>query len=227
MNKPIQNHCRMNKKKVKIIKGFSQLISSVCSPIFVPFIAFFILFSYSYLKIPFQYKLIVLSAVFSFTVLMPLITIYLFRKINRLTVRQMDERRRRFFPYILTIVSYAFCLLIMYRINISWYMAGVVLTALVILAVLLLCNFRWKLSEHLAGIGGIIGGLVSFGYLFWYNPVWWICIFILLAGVLGSARILSRDNTFGEVFFGFCVGLVCSLLVLHPVSNFYFRLIFN
>ena len=48
--------------------------------------------------------------------------------------------------------------------------------------------------------------------------------FILVAGVLGTARIILRHHTLGEVMGGFAVGLLCSLLVLHPLSNILFRI---
>ena len=77
----------------------------------------------------------------------------------------------------------------------------------------------------MAGMGGIVGGLLSFSSLFGYNPVWWLCIFILIAGVLGSARIILRHHTLGEVLCGFAVGFACAILVLHPViSNSLFRI---
>ena len=69
----------------------------------------------------------------------------------------------------------------------------------------------------------VIGGLVSFSALFGYNPVGWLCLFILIAGILGSARIVLGHHTLGEVLSGFAVGLICALLVLHPVSNILFR----
>ena len=47
--------------------------------------------------------------------------------------------------------------------------------------------------------------------------------FILIASILGSARIVLGHHTLGEVLSGFAVGLICALLVLHPVSNILFR----
>ena len=52
----------------------------------------------------------------------------------------------------------------------------------------------------------------------------WLCLFILIAGVLGTARIILQHHTLGEVLVGFAVGLICSLLVLHPLSNILFRI---
>ena len=76
----------------------------------------------------------------------------------------------------------------------------------------------------MAGAGAVLGGLVAFSALFGYNPVWWLCLFIFVAGVLGSARIVLGHHTLGEVMGGFLVGLFCSLMVLHPVSNILFRI---
>lgn len=203
----------------------AKVISAVFTPFSIPFLAFLILFIFSYLRImPIQYKLIVLGVVYCFTILMPTLTIFLFRKINGFSPDDLAERQRRYTPFILTIISYVFCLLMMRRLNIPWYMTGIILAALVMMIICVVVNLKWKLSEHMAGAGAVIGGLVAFSALFGYNPVWWLCIFILVAGVLGTARIILRHHTLGEVMGGFTVGLICSLLVLHPLSNILFRI---
>lgn len=202
----------------------ARVISAILTPFTIPFLAFLILFLFSYLRImPLQYKLIVLGVVYCFTILMPTLTIFLFRKINGFSVEDMGERKQRFMPFILTITSYIFCLVMMHRLNIPWYMTGIILAALIMMIISVVVNLKWKLSEHMAGMGAIVGGLVSFSALFGYNPVWWLCLFIFIAGVLGTARIILQHHTLGEVLVGFAVGLVCSLLVLHPLSNILFR----
>lgn len=203
----------------------ARVISAIFTPFSIPFLAFLILFLFSYLRImPIQYKLIVLGVVYCFTILMPTLTIFLFRKINGFSPEDLGERKRRFMPFLLTITSYVFCLVMMHRLNIPWYMTGIILAALIMIVICIVVNLKWKLSEHMAGVGAIVGGLVSFSALFGYNPVWWLCLFILIAGVLGTARIILQHHTLGEVLVGFAVGLICSLLVLHPLSNILFRI---
>ena len=203
----------------------ARVISAIFTPFSIPFLAFLILFLFSYLRImPLQYKLIVLGVVYCFTILMPTLTIFLFRKINGFSPEDLGERKRRFMPFLLTITSYVFCLVMMHRLNIPWYMTGIILAALIMMVICIVVNLKWKLSEHMAGVGAIVGGLVSFSALFGYNPVWWLCLFILIAGVLGTARIILQHHTLGEVLVGFAVGLICSLLVLHPLSNILFRI---
>ena len=202
----------------------ARVISAIFTPFSIPFLAFLILFLFSYLRImPIQYKLIVLGVVYCFTILMPTLTIFLFRKINGFSPEDLGERKRRFMPFLLTITSYVFCLVMMHRLNIPWYMTGIILAALIMMVICIVVNLKWKLSEHMAGVGAIVGGLVSFSALFGYNPVWWLCLFILIAGVLGTARIILQHHTLGEVLVGFAVGLICSLLVLHPLCNILFR----
>lgn len=203
----------------------ARVISAIFTPFSIPFLVFLILFLFSYLRImPIQYKLIVLGVVYCFTILMPTLTIFLFRKINGFSPEDLGERKRRFMPFLLTITSYVFCLVMMHRLNIPWYMTGIILAALIMMVICIVVNLKWKLSEHMAGVGAIVGGLVSFSALFGYNPVWWLCLFILIAGVLGTARIILQHHTLGEVLVGFAVGLICSLLVLHPLSNILFRI---
>ncbi|MGI6792734.1 phosphatase PAP2 family protein [Bacteroides sp. KG68] len=211
----------------RILIRTAKVISAVFTPFSIPFTAFLTLFVFSYLRImPLQYKLIVLGVVYCFTILMPTLTIFIFRKINGLSPNDLTDRKKRYVPFILTITPYTFCLLMMHRLNIPWYMTGIILAALVTMVVCVLANLKWKLSEHMAGAGTVVGGLVAFSALFGYNPVWWLCLFILVAGLLGTSRIILQHHTPGEVMGGFAVGLVCSLLALHPLSNILFRIFF-
>ena len=199
----------MDKEKEHIIADKTMLrvarvTSIVFTPFSIPFLAFLVLFLFSYLRImPILYKGIVLGIVYCFTILTPTITIFLFRKINGFARQELSERKKRYVPILLTIISYVFCLLMMRKLNIPWYMTGIIFVSLVISIICILVNLKWKLSEHMAGMGGIIGGLVSFSALFSYNPVVWLCLFILIAGILGSARYSIRRTTLYSEYFYF------------------------
>jgi hypothetical protein len=204
----------------------AKITSWILNPFSIPFLAFLILLLFSYLRImPIAYKLIVLSVVYCFTILMPTVTIFIFKKINGFETYELSrDRNKRYVPFLLTITSYVFCLFMMRKLSIPWYMTGIIMAALLMQVICVVLNLRWKLSEHMAGMGAVIGGVVSFSALFGYNPLWWLCLFIMIAGLLGSARIILNHHTVGEVFGGFVVGLLCTLLVLNPYSNMLFRL---
>ena len=199
----------MNEKRLRTA---SRIISGIFYPFIIPFGGFLVLFLFSYLRImPFQYKLIVLAVVYCFTILMPMLTIFLFQKINGWGIKELSHREKRFIPYILTIMAYVFCLLMMYKLNLPRYMSGIILATLIAMVICIFINLKWKISEHMTGMGGVVGGLIAFSFLFNYNPVWWLCFFILIAGMLGTSRIILKQHTLGQVLSGFVVGVICAV----------------
>lgn len=199
----------MNEKRLRTA---SRIISGIFNPFIIPFGGFLVLFLFSYLRImPFQYKLIVLAVVYCFTILMPMLTIFLFQKINGWGIKELSHREKRFIPYVLTIMAYVFCLLMMYKLNLPRYMSGIILATLIAMVICIFINLKWKISEHMTGMGGVVGGLIAFSFLFNYNPVWWLCFFILIAGMLGTSRIILKQHTLGQVLSGFVVGVICAV----------------
>ena len=202
----------------------SKVISWLFTPFLIPLLAFVAMFLFSYLRImPLQYKLIVGNIVFVFTILIPVLMILLYKWIGKIKMYELGTREKRYMPFMLTIISYCSCLFMMWRLNIPWFMTAIILAALVIQVMCVLINIRWKLSEHMAGAGCIIGGLAVFSSLFGYNPLPWLCVFILIAGCLGSARIILHHHTLGEVLGGFALGFFTAWTILNP-TNLIFRL---
>ena len=70
-------------------------------------------------------------------------------------------------------------------------------------------NVWWKISMHSAGAGGVIGALVAYSVLFMFNPVWWLCVTVLISGAVGTARMLLRQHSLAQVVAGTLVGVVC------------------
>ena len=208
----------------KVLRRSARVISALFTPFTIPFVAFLLLFFVSYLRImPLGYKLIVLGVIYLCTIMIPTLGIYLFQRINKLSPQEMAQRKRRFVPFLLTIFSYLLCFFVMERLHFLWYMRGIIVAALLMMIICVVANLRWKLSEHAAGTGAVLGGLVAFSALFGYNPVWWLCLVILVAGVVGTARIILGHHTVGEVLGGFAVGYACAMLVLNPGTNLLFR----
>jgi membrane-associated phospholipid phosphatase len=127
-------------------------------------------------------------------------------------IHELGHREKRFVPYALTIISYVTCLITMYKIHLPRYMSGIIVAALICMILCTLINFKWKISTHVASSGMMVGGLLSYSFIFNFNPVWWLCFFILLSGMLGTARIIVKQHTLLEVLAGFIVGLFCGVI---------------
>ncbi|WP_157450693.1 hypothetical protein [Bacteroides sp.] len=140
-------------------------------------------------------------------------------KSNSGVLTELNEREQRFMPLLLTIISYFFCAVIMFKRDLPWYMNGIIIASLIILLIHLIINARWRVSEHMAAIGGVMGGVIAFSSLFLYDPTKWICIFTAIAGALGTTRMILGHNNLGEIFAGFIIGLSCTLIALNDTYN--------
>lgn len=126
----------------------ARILSAVFTPFMVPFVAFVLLFLFTYLRIlPLQYKLIVLAIVYCFTILLPMLSIYLMQKINGWSLHELGKRERRYVPYILTILSYVGCLITMYRYHLPRYMGGIIVATLLCMVICALINLKME-NQH-------------------------------------------------------------------------------
>lgn len=191
----------------------AKVLSVLFNPFYAPLWAFVWMFYFSYLSLlPFTYKLFILVLVWITTVLVPRFGINTFRIFMRWTHHQLSHREHRHMPYILTLISYGICLTIMTRRNDPLFIRGIVLAALVSQILCVVINAWWKISTHMVGMGGLVGALIAFSILFYSNQIFLLCVLIILSGLLGTARMILRQHTLAQVFGGFLLGLVCSLI---------------
>ena len=176
----------------------------------MPVAGFIALFTFTYLSLlPPSFKLSVLGMVYVFTVLLPRLCTWVWRRLNGWAPAQLRMRERRAVPYAMFILSYAACLHLMLRLHLPRYMCGILVAALLVQAVCTVVNVWWKVSMHSAGAGGVIGALLAYSVLFMFNPVWWLCATILLAGAVGTARMLLRQHSLAQVVVGTLIGAAC------------------
>lgn len=200
-----------NKLLIRIAKVMSTLFMPLCAPMWV----FIGLFLFTYLRLlPWGYKIFIISIVYVFTVFMPTVGITLFRLFKKWTHLELSHREHRHMPYVVALLSYTACLVIMTRINAAMFFRGVVMAALVSQIICVIINVWWKVSTHMVGIGGLVGALNAFSILFFYNPVWPFCVLLLLSGVLGTSRIILRQHSLAQVLTGFGIGYVCAMVFI-------------
>lgn len=193
--------------------NIARIFSGVFNPFLIPFLGFLSLFLFTYLHIvSIQYKIIVLCMVYCFTVLMPLLSIHIYKRVvkSKNEEQQLSAKENRIMPHLLIAISYFFCYMLMRRLNLPPYMSNIIMGGLIAVMVSMAVELKWNLSEHTMGIGFLIGGLVAFSIIMAYNAVWWLCLFILVAGILGTSRILLGRHSLGEVLCGFFLGFCSS-----------------
>lgn len=197
----------------KYIIQVSKVISLLFKPFYFPVIAFAALLLFSYMSLlPMSVKVTVIVVVYVFTVALPLLAIYLYRKINGWTRHQASRRTNRLVPYVLSMICYGCCLYVMTRMRMPHFMNGILVGALAIQLVCAVINNWFKISTHSAAAGGVIGALLAFSLIFSFDPTWWLCLTIIMAGAVGSSRIVLRQHTLSQVAVGTLVGFVCGFI---------------
>lgn len=193
----------------------SRALSVVFTPFYLPLVGMAALFIFSYLNLlPWAYKLRVLFMVYVFTILMPTLFIHLYRKYQGWSVLRLISREGRMIPYVISIMCYFACFYLMNRFHFPHFMSSIVVSALFIQIICAILNVWFKISTHTAAIGGMTGGLLAFAEIFAFNPLWWLCVSLFLAGLVGTGRMLLRQHSLHQVVYGYLIGTIVSFLVV-------------
>ena len=201
----------MSREKQIILTA--KAVSIVFTPFYLPILGLTALFFLSYLNqyLP-SYKFLVLAVVYLFTILLPTLLIHFYRHYNGWTLIELGAKERRVVPYVISILCYFSCLYILERMHTPYFMRSIVASALMIQIVCALINVWWKISTHTAAIGGVAGALFVFSEVFRFNPTWWFCLVIVLAGMLGTSRMILRQHSLAQVVVGFIIGFACAVV---------------
>ncbi len=199
-------------REKQIIMG-ARIVSLVFTPFYLPLVGLLTMFLFSYLSLyPWIFKLRILAMVLLFTIMLPTFLIRMYRRYNGWTLIELGQKERRMVPYIISILCYFACIYLMELVHVPHFMVSIVIAALTVQMVCALVNMVWKISTHMAAIGGFAGALFVFADAFGFNPVWWFCLLFIVAGLLGSSRMILRQHTLSQVVAGFFVGMVCTVL---------------
>lgn len=194
------------------MEKIAHIFSRLFSPLLVSSYGTFLAMWFSLLVyLPLSIRWMAVLATFIITGVFPMLVIGLLFYMRRISDLGVNERNDRLIPYIVAVLCYAGCAVYFFRTNapvwFALFFAGAGLAILVSTVV----NLWWKISGHGAAMGGIVAVLFRIvaegGYVADLTPV--ISIVILLAGIVGTSRILLGRHTLMQVLTGFANGFVC------------------
>lgn len=148
-----------------------------------------------------------------FTLLIPAGCIIFLWKTKRIDSLHIDNPKQRTSPYIYTIMAYGFWA---YFVDQVLYLPTLILLiaigAVLALIAVTVINHWWKISAHLTGIGGLLGGICSFALHYGYMSITLIIITLLVALILMYARLYLQAHTALQVVCGLLLGLLCTFI---------------
>lgn len=206
----------MSKEKIKALRLLitgARILSSIFIPSFCPLVGFIIMLTATYMSLlPWDFKLMVLSAVYIFTVAMPWLGQKLAQRIYGWTHHEMQMQHHRATAYVIKIVCYICCLSFCSNMNLPNFMGAIIAVSLLVNCSCVIINIWHHVSAHSAGTGAIIGCILAYSTIFNFNPLWWLCASTMLSGAVMSSRMLLRGHTLAQVLGGTTVGIICGFI---------------
>lgn len=195
------------------MKLFANIISGVFHPLLMITYGVLMVLLCTYLAIyPPAMKLLLIGGAFLSTALIPGLFIFMMVKSGAAVDMELSERRERVVPYLILITSVLVCVFYMYKMMLPFWFLSLLIGAGVALLLALVINFFWKISAHMLGIGGLLGGVMGVSRVHLMNPYWAFIIVIVIAGLLGMSRIFLKRHTPMQVYAGFGLGFICTFV---------------
>ncbi|MBR1883232.1 MAG: hypothetical protein IJ808_09560 [Muribaculaceae bacterium] len=201
----------------RLLAASARFFSTVMSPLLMPtYGAFLVLWASVLCLLPSGTRVTVLVMVLGITCVLPMLAIGVLHHYGLIHDKQFTRRTDRLIPYAFGLLCYVGAAFYLRHIHSpQWFImfiAGAGLSCLVSMLV----NFKWKISAHSAGIGGVVALLFQLHVqgLSAFNLFWVICGTMLLAGVLGTSRLILKNHTVGQVLAGFANGYLCVMLMM-------------
>jgi len=193
--------------------AFAQFISIVLHPLFMPVYTLALALwcdpRFGYF-LDLRARMILLAMVALMTVAFPLTSALLLIRTGMLSGLQMPNRRERIAPYCMTLVYYAMTWFLLARSPLDPIVLALISGAILALLLTTIITLWWKISAHMVGVGGVVGALVAMDLVHGLNLMLPISATILVAGAVGTARLLVSDHTAAQAYSGFLVGAVCT-----------------
>ena len=216
-----------------MLKISAQILSVICHPLLMlTYMLGLLLIVNPYLfgiNSASEGKLLMLR-VFITSFILPAFAIFLMYRLKLISSLTMNDKQQRIGPFIATGVFYLWVFISVF--NDSNMPTAFLIAALGTTFGLFACfliNLFFKISLHATGAGGFVGmvlitmWLYSYGAFAMWLPFLGVCfvsinavllVSIVLAGAVGTARLVLGAHTSKELYAGFLLGLVSQYIAL-------------
>ena len=90
-------------------------------------------------------------------------------------------------------------------------------SVIVVLAILLISLF-WKISLHMAGLGGISGLILMLSLIYTLDMTFYLSVLFLISGIVASARLVLKEHNLLQIATGYFTGfLIVGIFLLQLV----------
>ncbi len=199
-----------------MVHKLAQIISVVLHPVTVPTLGFILLFNsgfyFSFLN--WEAKRIILLVVLFSTAILPLLAMSMLA-INPKFKLSFETGSQRALPLLFSSIFYYVGYMLLNRLNAYPVLKVLMIAAVLVILGLLLISLKWKISSHMAAIGGLTGGILALSFRTGIYPVGAIITVIIASGLSGTAQLILRKNKLWHLEAGYALGFSFLYLIIY------------
>ncbi|MEI6890000.1 MAG: hypothetical protein ACOYM0_07385 [Bacteroidales bacterium] len=189
--------------------SLAKIISGLFHPVLMPFFTLMLMLqthSFFVGLLPFREILILMGSVLLTTVICPFLIIFFLFRLKLVSSIYMEKREERIMPLLSIGVFYYLTYYLLKGISLSVLFSYFMLGATLLIMICLFVNFFFKISLHMAGIGGVTGFWLGLSIRQGTSHVILLASLFLLCGLLGFARLKNGNHSPKEVYTGLFLG---------------------
>tara|TARA_Y100000589_G_scaffold132495_1_gene126433 strand:- start:107081 stop:107695 length:615 start_codon:yes stop_codon:yes gene_type:complete len=198
-------------------KILALIISYFFHPLWYPLLGVYILFqtpTYVNYAIPDNYKWKIYILLGFITIVSPLVTLIILKKIKLVRDKHLALAQERIYPYITTIIYYIFAIYLFQKAGVPAVILYYLLGATIAVFLDFLLNFKLKISAHTTAVGGLLAMLLAVSLRWRIDLSFYIVLAFLVAGIVSTARLMLQAHKLNEVLLGFLVGFFSMFYVM-------------
>lgn len=199
-----------------IYKG-AYYISTLFSPVVVPTYSMAVAMWITPLNVlPERTRLLSTLTVMAITAILPMGVIMTLMRLGRVSDSCISDRNERLIPFIAAIVCYLAAALYLRVLHAPGWLVAFFMGAAASCSLATIVNFKWKISGHSIGMGGMVGMMawLSVHGICDIFMLPWLSVVILISGLVATSRLILDRHTIGQVYAGWLLGTVVVYLFM-------------
>jgi len=195
----------------------AKILSVVLYPLFIPtygIVLFCVAQAAHVASLPWIWVLIAIVGTLVLTCILPVTTIWIMMRRGVVKDLYIDDPRQRTMPYLYSCLGFGFwAYLLAETLHAPLFLVSIAIGATVAIGLVSIINRWWKISAHLTGMGGLLGGIMSYCLGIGAIPTWGTWVVLLgLSWLLMVARLRLDAHTGAQVSTGWLLGMICTFV---------------
>ena len=206
-----KNNSFISKSSIGGLGGlFFNIVTYVFQPILVPTYGMILLMSMDvFSPLSFFWRMVAIIGTFIFTGILPAIPILLLMRRGEVHDIFISNREERTMPYLFSFMAYVFWALFMWRtMQFPLFIVSMGIGSAISIFIIIFINMKWKISAHVAGMGGLSGAVFGVCYRLAINPLWLFILVLTVSAIVALSRIELKAHTPLQTLAGFVIGFL-------------------